>query len=71
MLTSLNVSCLARKCVFYRPELTGKWAPHKTEIKLLELKTNRAQIVDEKNGVIRLVIIIIIIADLFIADNLR
>ena len=27
MLTGLKVSSLVRKCVFYRPELTGKLGP--------------------------------------------
>ena len=39
MLTGLKVSSLARKCVIYRPELTGKWGPHGTEIKFLKFKT--------------------------------
>ena len=32
VLTGLKVSSLVRKCVFSRPERTGKWAPHGTEI---------------------------------------
>ena len=28
MLTGLKVSSLAQKCVFFRPEPTGKWGPH-------------------------------------------
>ena len=39
MLTGLKVSSLVLKCVFYRPELTGKQVPHGTEIKFLEFKT--------------------------------
>ena len=39
MLTGLKVSSLVRKCVFYRPELTGKWGPHGSEIKFLKFKT--------------------------------
>ena len=39
MLTGLKMSSLVRKGVFYRPELTGKWEPHKTEIKFLKFKT--------------------------------
>ena len=35
----LKVPSLVRKCVFYRPELTGKQVPHRTEIKFLEFKT--------------------------------
>ena len=57
-LSGLKVPSLVRKCVFYRPELTGKWVPHETEIKFLKCKnilTGKAQRVDEKKGVIRLV----------------
>ena len=32
MLAGLKVSSLVQKCVFYRPELTGKWGPHGIEI---------------------------------------
>ena len=32
MLTGLNVLSLAHKSEFYRPELTGKWGPYRTEI---------------------------------------
>ena len=32
MITGLKMSFLVRKCVFYRPELTGKWGPHGIEI---------------------------------------
>ena len=32
MLTGLKVSSLAWKCIFYRPELTGKWEPHATKV---------------------------------------
>ena len=56
-MSGLKVSSLVRKFVFYRPELTGKWIPHGTEIKFLKFKnilTDRAQRVDEKNGVIHL-----------------
>ena len=38
-MSGLKVSSLVRKCVFYRPELTGKWVPHGTEIKFLKFKT--------------------------------
>ena len=31
-MSDLKVSSLVRKCVFYRPELTGKRVPHGTEI---------------------------------------
>ena len=27
-----EMSSLVRKCVFYRPELTGNWGPHGTKI---------------------------------------
>ena len=59
-MSGLKVSSLVKKCVFYRPELTGKRTPHGTEIKFLKFKTkgklkDRAQIIDKKNGVIRLV----------------
>ena len=58
-MSGLKMSSLVRKCVFYKPKLTGKWVPHRTEIKFLKFNnilTDRAQRVDEKNGVIRLVI---------------
>ena len=51
------MSSLVWKCVFYRPQLTGKWVPHGTEIKFFKFKnilTDTAQKVDDKNGVIRL-----------------
>ena len=57
-MSGLKVSSLVGKCVFYRTELTGKWVPHGAEIKFLKfqiLLTDRAQRVDGKNGVIRLV----------------
>ena len=38
-MSGLKVAPLVRKCVFYRPELTGKWVPKETEIKFLEFKT--------------------------------
>ena len=51
------------RCVFYRPELTGKWGPHGTEIKFFEIQNrnvsaDRAQRVHEKNGVMCLVMFI-------------
>ena len=58
-MSGLKMSSLVRKCVFYKPKLTGKRVPHGTEIKILKFNnvlTDRAQRVDEKNGVIRLVI---------------
>ena len=48
-MAGLTVSSLVRKCVFYRPEFTGEWVSHGTEIKFLKLKnilTDRAQRVD-------------------------
>ena len=56
------MSSLLQIYVFYRPELTGKLWPH--GIKILSfwnakiISTDRAQRVDDKNGVIRLVIFI-------------
>ena len=50
MLTGLKVSSLVRKCVFYRPELTGKWGPHRTEIKFLKLKTKMYQSIELKES---------------------
>ena len=54
LLTDLKVSSLARKCLFYRPELIGKGGPH--EIKILSslnakwnISRHRAQRVDEKS----------------------
>ena len=38
-MSGLKVSSLLQKCLFYRPELTGKWVPHETEIKFLKFKT--------------------------------
>ena len=38
-MSGLKVSSLVQKCVFYRPELTGKWVPHGNEIKFLKFKT--------------------------------
>ena len=37
-MSDLKVPSLVRICVFYRPELTGKWVPHGTEIKFLKFK---------------------------------
>ena len=51
------MSSLVWKCVFYRPQLTGKWVPHGIEIKFFKFKnilTDTAQKADDKNGVIRL-----------------
>ena len=56
LLTGLKVSSLVRNCAFYRSELTGKWGPYGTEIKFLKFKMKYiAQRVDEKNGIIHLV----------------
>ena len=58
MLTAMKVSSLARRCVFYRTTLTGKWGPYGTEIKFLKFKTEAYQRIELKEymrGVIRLV----------------
>ena len=58
-MSGLKVSSLLQKCLFYRPELTGKWVPHRIEIKFLKVKNilkGRVQRVHKKNEVIRLVI---------------
>ena len=47
------MSSSVQECVFYRPELTEKWGPHKIVIRFW--KISFSQTVDEKNGVIRLV----------------
>ena len=59
-MSDLKLSSLVRKCVFYRPELAGMLVPHGT-LKLRfwiqnwsKLK-DRAQRVDQKKGVIHLV----------------
>ena len=58
MLAGLKLSSLTCKCVFYRPELNPKRDP--TGLKALKgnMSTDRAQRVDEKNGVICLVIVL-------------
>ena len=38
-MSGLRVPSLLWKCVFYRPELSGKWVPDGTEIKFLKFKT--------------------------------
>ena len=48
MLIGLKVSSLVRKCVFYRPELTGKWGPHGTEIKFLKFQIEMYQQIELK-----------------------
>ena len=48
MLTGLEVSSLAWKCVFYRSELTGKWGPHGTEITFFKFKTEMYQQIELK-----------------------
>ena len=48
MLRGLEVSSLARKCVFYRLELTGKWGAHRTEIKFFKFKTEMYQQIELK-----------------------
>ena len=37
-MSDLKLPSLVRICVFYGPELTGKWVPHGTEIKFLKFK---------------------------------
>ena len=45
------MSSLVQKCVFYRPELTGKWGPHGIEIlSFWNASTDRAQRGDDKYG---------------------
>ena len=48
MLTGLKLSSLVWKCVFYRPELTGKSGPHGTKIKFLKFKTKMYQRIELK-----------------------
>ena len=48
MLTGLKLSSLVWKCVFYRPELTGKSGPHGTKIKFLKFKTEMYQRIELK-----------------------
>ena len=38
-MSDLKVSSLVQKCVFYKPEVTGKRVPRRTEIKFLKFKT--------------------------------
>ena len=38
-MSGLKMSSLVQKCVFYRPELIGKWVPHGSENKFLKFKT--------------------------------
>ena len=60
MLTGLKVSPLACKCVFYRPDHNTNGGPHENELwswnAKMKYPMNKAQKVDEKNGVICLVI---------------
>ena len=56
MLTGLKVSFLACKCVFYRPE-HYEWEDPMV-LNFEGLATNRAQILDENNKVICLVIML-------------
>ena len=59
MLPALKMSSLTCKCVFYRPELNAKReAPWNWIVKVLKwnIPMNRAQRVDERNGIICLVI---------------
>ena len=48
ILTGLKASSLVRKYVFQRPELTGKWRSHGTEIRFLKLKTEMYQWIELK-----------------------
>ena len=64
MLTGLRVSSLAFKCVFYRTEHSAKGRLKEMNFEGLEMKKwsipkDRAQRVDEENGVICLVIMFI------------
>ena len=61
MLIGLKVSSLVCKCVFYGPEINAKGDHMELNFEGLEIQkwnipTDRAQRFDEKNGVIRLVI---------------
>ena len=56
MLTGFKVSSLASKCVFYRPEHKAngglvKWNYEVLGMQRWDKPTDRAQRVDEKNGV--------------------
>ena len=57
MLTELEVSSLACKCVFYRPEHNAKG--RNTEMQKWNIPADRAQSVDEKNGDICLFIMFV------------
>ena len=61
MLTGLKLSSLVCKRVFKRPEHNAKRRPHETQqgldMKKWYIPADRAKRVDEKNGVICLVII--------------
>ena len=59
MLTGLKVSSLVCNCVFYRPLHNANWRPHRTEMQELNMQTDRARRVNEKNGAICLVIMLI------------
>ena len=48
MLTGMKVSSLVQKCVFYRPDLTGKSRPDGTEIKFSKFKTEMYQRIELK-----------------------
>ena len=61
MLTGLKTSSLASKCVFYSPEHNAKGDHMKLnfegpEMQKLNIPTDKTQRVDQKNGVICLVI---------------
>ena len=64
ILTGLRVSSLAFKCVFYRTEHSAKGGLKEVNSEVLEMKKwnipkDRAQRVDEENGVICLVVMFI------------
>ena len=54
MLTGLKVSSLVQKRVFFRPEPTGKWGPHGTEIKFLKFKNEMYQWIELKECMIQM-----------------
>ena len=63
MFTGFKVSTVACKCVFYRPEHNAKGYLMGLNFEVLQIQkwnipTDRAEIVDEKNGVIYLFIML-------------
>ena len=64
MFTGFKVPTVACKCVFYRPEHNAKGYLMGLNFEVLQIQkwnipTDRAEIVDEKNGVIYLFIMLI------------